>query len=207
MTTQPLSARDETATSAGALRVGWPLVAWCALALVLLFGAILALEGTGEDGGRMLVRVSARTSLALFGAAFAASSLAWLWPSTVARFLLVNRRYLGVSFAVSHALHLGAVVWLARVVPDFGIPTPTLVFGGLAYVFLAAMTATSFDVTAAWLGPRRWRRLHLIGGWYLWAIFFLSYLPFGRGTNRSLVPFLAVLAIAALRAAARARRA
>jgi hypothetical protein len=33
------------------------------------------------------------------------------------------------------------------------------------------MTATSFDRTAAWLGPRRWRLLHLVGGWYVWVSF------------------------------------
>ena len=33
------------------------------------------------------------------------------------------------------------------------------------------MTATSFDRTAAWLGPRKWRLLHLIGGWYIWISF------------------------------------
>ena len=30
------------------------------------------------------------------------------------------------------------------------------------------MTATSFDSSAAWLGPRQWRLLHLIGGCYIW---------------------------------------
>jgi sulfoxide reductase heme-binding subunit YedZ len=33
------------------------------------------------------------------------------------------------------------------------------------------MTATSFDRTAAWLGPHKWRLLHLIGGWYIWISF------------------------------------
>lgn len=33
------------------------------------------------------------------------------------------------------------------------------------------MTATSFDRTAAWLGPREWRLLHLIGGWCIWISF------------------------------------
>src|SRR5439155_1728729 len=50
-------------------------------------------------------------------------------------------------------------------------------FGGIAYAFLAAMTATSFDRTAAWLGPRRWSRLHTTGAYYLWAIFFVSFAP------------------------------
>jgi methionine sulfoxide reductase heme-binding subunit len=50
------------------------------------------------------------------------------------------------------------------------------VFGGLAYGFIAAMTATSFDRTAAWIGPKAWRALHTIGAYYI-AISFL-YLEF-----------------------------
>jgi hypothetical protein len=46
-----------------------------------------------------------------------------------------------------------------------------IVLAGAAYLFIAAMTATSFDRTAAWLGARRWRLLHLIGGWYIWVSF------------------------------------
>lgn len=38
------------------------------------------------------------------------------------------------------------------------------------------MTAASFDPSAAWLGPRRWRRLHLCGLHYLWFVFLLTYL-------------------------------
>jgi hypothetical protein len=33
------------------------------------------------------------------------------------------------------------------------------------------MAATSFDRTVAWLGPRKWRLLHLLGGWYIWISF------------------------------------
>ncbi|MBI3770691.1 MAG: hypothetical protein HY271_19655 [Deltaproteobacteria bacterium] len=50
-------------------------------------------------------------------------------------------------------------------------------FGGTGYLFVLAMTVTSFDRTAAWLGPRRWRRLHTLGVYYLWMIFALSYVP------------------------------
>ncbi|MEW6268907.1 MAG: ferric reductase-like transmembrane domain-containing protein [Thermodesulfobacteriota bacterium] len=206
--TRPLRARGTAAPAARSLLVGWPLVGWCALAIGLIEATILVVEGAGESGMRMVVRASARTSLVLFAAAFAASSLARLWPAPPTRFLLVNRRYLGVAFAVSHASHLAAIVWLARLSPEFraGIAPPTVILGGVAYVFVAAMAATSFDRTAAWLGPRRWRLLHLVGGWYVWLIFFLSYLPVGRETGRVLPPFLVVLAVAAARGVARRRR-
>jgi len=37
------------------------------------------------------------------------------------------------------------------------------------------MTATSFDATAATLGPRAWRALHLTGGYYLLMQFMVSF--------------------------------
>jgi hypothetical protein len=55
-------------------------------------------------------------------------------------------------------------------------PDATTAFaGGLGYLLLAAMTATSFDRTAAWLGPRAWSRLHTFGIFYLWFIFAFTY--------------------------------
>jgi methionine sulfoxide reductase heme-binding subunit len=48
------------------------------------------------------------------------------------------------------------------------------VSGGTTYRFIIAMTATSFDRSAAWLGPRGWRRLHGIGGHVIWLNFLAS---------------------------------
>lgn len=208
MTTQPVS----SSAVAGASRVpvvGWALVGWCALALAVVEGTILAVEGAGEGGLRMVVRASARISVTLFCAAFAASSWFRLRHDAAGRFLLLNRRYLGVSFAVAQFSHLAAVLALARVAPEFRFAPTSVIFGGLAYVFVAAMAATSFDRTAAWLGPARWRRLRLVGGWYIWLIFVTSFLP--RAVFQRSVLYVAIavllLATAGVRFAARRRTA
>ena len=121
-----------------------------------------------------MIRATARTSLVLFALAFSAAALVQLVPSEATRWQRRNRRYLGVSFAVSHAIHLAALIALARTdnALFWALTTPaTIVLAGTAYLFIAAMTATSFDRTAAWLGARRWRLLHLVGGWYIWMSF------------------------------------
>jgi len=78
---------------------------------------------------------------------------------------------------------------------------------GLGYVAIAAMTVTSFDRTAAWLGPRRWRRLHLTAGWFIWGVVLASYLPRTILASPAYAPFvvvlLAVLALRVLPAGAR----
>src|SRR5262245_52580834 len=175
------------------LLAGWPIVGWSALAVATLCAAVFALAGGGEAGLRAAIRLSAKTSLALFTTAFIASSLRALWPTDLTRWLLANRRYIGVSFAASHAIHLAAILALLRVAPDFQIGGATVFGGGLAYVFLAAMTATSFDRSAAWLGPRRWRLLHKSGMYYCWVIFFISYLPRVLVESMLYLPFVAIL--------------
>jgi DMSO/TMAO reductase YedYZ heme-binding membrane subunit len=52
----------------------------------------------------------------------------------------------------------------------------TWIFGGLAYVFIALMTATSFNSTARLISPRAWLILHTVGAYYIWIIFANSYL-------------------------------
>jgi uncharacterized membrane protein len=82
---------------------GWPLVGWAALVLGALFGSLLALHGTGPDGVREVLLASAKTSALLFLAAFLASPLRAWRRNAVTRWLVHNRRYVGVSFGVSHA--------------------------------------------------------------------------------------------------------
>ena len=190
---------------------GWPLVGIASLALAAMTGAVLLVEGTGEAGVRLLIRATARSSLLIFAFAFSASSLHRLWRSDATKWLLRNRRQIGLSFAVSHFIHLAAIVALARGWPDSfwaDGPTAILVGGGVGYVFVAAMTATSFDRSAAWLGRRRWRRLHLTGSWVLWSIFAFSYLARVATGQLGFLPLaLLVLAVPGLRLAARRRTA
>ena len=200
MATAPSSVQPRSAPALA----GWPIVGWAALVVAALCAAAFLTAGGGEAGWRAAIRLSAKTSLALFTTAFIASSLRKLWPTDGTRWLLINRRYIGVSFAVSHAIHLFAILALLRAAPDFQIDTPTLIGGGLAYVFLAAMTATSFDRSAAWLGARRWHILHKTGMYYCWFIFFISYVPRMLVESVLYLPFVAVLVGAiALRAVAR----
>ena len=129
-------------------------------------------------GARLVIRLTARTSLALFLLAFAASALVRLFPSSSMRWLRGNRRYIGVAFAISHIVHLAAIIALARM--DYAIflqltNIVAYVGGGLAYVFIVLMTATSFDRTVAWIGPRAWHRLHTTGMWYIWLSFALNF--------------------------------
>ena len=188
---------------------GWPLVGVASAALVALQIAMLASAGTDEPGLRELVRVSVRVSFAIFLLVFAARPARVFWPGPFTRWLVRNRRQLGVSFAVAHFLHLGDVALLGLLLGDgFTVSPLTLYAGGLSYVLLAAMTATSFDRSARWHGPRRWKLLHRAGLYLLWIIFAQNW-TFSALKVPGYVPLaLAAWGALALRIAAwRARRA
>jgi hypothetical protein len=168
---------------------GGRLIAAVTLLLLAMSAAILELAGTGEAGLRMLIRATARSSLALFGAVFAASSLRSLWRTPATGWLLRQRRYLGLSFAISHALHLLAILGLSLVLGDaFEVDLVTVIFGGGAYLMIALLAATSSDRAYAWLGRSRWHWLHWVGVYWIWIIFANSYtaravMAIARGTE------------------------
>ncbi|WP_411340860.1 ferric reductase-like transmembrane domain-containing protein [Sphingopyxis sp. J-6] len=177
-------------------------------ALVVMSALVLSLAGTGVDGIRMLIRATARSSLLLFIAAFTASASVRLWPAPMTRWTIRNRRWIGLGFAFSHLVHLIAILWLFGT--HDGQPPPpvtTLVGGGIAYVFIALLAATSFDGAVRKLGARNWKRLHTAGVWYIWLIFMVSY-----GGRAAVDPFywppaLLLIAAAGLRIAAKRRKA
>jgi sulfoxide reductase heme-binding subunit YedZ len=159
-------------------RDGWTLTFVAAAAIASLAGAtILAGAASPEAIGRA-IRLTARTSFALFTGAFTASAAHRLWPGRFTRWQRRNRRYLGVAFAASHAVHAAAIATLAALHPaafhDHAADMARAP-GLVGYGLLAAMTATSFDRTAAWLGRRAWKVLHLVGAIYLWGAFLLAF--------------------------------
>lgn len=187
---------------------GWPLLGLLSLILVAVSGLCLASLAYEVAGVRMVIRITARTSLVLFALAFSAQAMLTLWPSTLTRWQRRNRRQLGLAFAVSHTIHAAAIMAFATLDPqgfhEHAMPG-TLVSGGIAYAFIVAMAATSFDRTAAWIGPAAWRTLHWLGGYYLWVSFIVTN---GKRIGQSplyALPVVLMLAILLLRIAARRR--
>ena len=187
---------------------GWPLLAITSSLLLAMAVAIVAAM-PGVDGMRMLIRATARTSLLFFLAAFVAQAADTLWASAATRWLCANRRTLGLSFAVSHAIHALAIYALAQADPALFMQLTgpaSYIIGGLGYAFILAMAATSFDRSAQWLGPRAWKLLHASGMAYLWIAFTASVgKRLGQGPFYIFV-FTLLAAALALRVAARIKR-
>jgi len=149
----------------------------------LLFAAITIGLGTGlpgldfhsHDAVEQLIFRSILCVLPSLIAAFLASSLARLWPSRFTRWLLSNRRYIGLSFAAGMLWHFVLVAWY---IGTFGyhLETQDISLDVAGVLLLLAMTLTSFAVFRKKLTPVGWRRLHTVGIYTLWLLPTFFYL-------------------------------
>lgn len=154
-----------------------PIATWVALAVTLASAAAagaMMLGGDAHDMTTRAARFTARVSFAFFLVVFMTSTLARLAPRPITRALMRQRRAAGLAFAAAHGVH--ALYIAAAIVAGgvaFGAPSDAV--AALGYVFVALLAATSNDASVRRLGPGAWRRLHTVGTWVLWLIFFLAY--------------------------------
>lgn len=157
---------------------GWSLFALLALAVLVAAALALAAQPQWVEALRSAIRVTARTSFAIFLATFLASSLASLMPGPTTRALLRERRFLGLSFAFSHFVHGVLILVYVKLFPEtfwHGRSVAANIPGSVGYVFILLLTLTSFPAAVKALGARTWKLLHGTGTWVLAAIFCLSF--------------------------------
>jgi hypothetical protein len=153
-------------TAIGSWQLFWILVLVTSVAICL---RLPAANFRTAHGMEPIILHSVRCALPLFLVAFTASSLATLWPGTFTRWLLSNRRYIGLAFAASMVWHFTFVGYTFLVFGrQLNLTVTTLDLIGAA--FLAALALTSFRRTARRLGPANWRRLHKIGVYAIWLL-------------------------------------
>ena len=179
------------------------------LALAASVANLLGLPDADFHSARGMSPIIVRTvrcALPLFLVAFTASSLATLWPSAGTRWLLANRRYIGLAFAFSMAWHFSFV---AYTIWTFGNPlnAKATALDAIGFLFLLLLTLTSFRSFARHLSPVNWRRLHKTGVYVIWLVATAIYFHSLRdGDLLHRVVFAVLLAVWALRAVAWAKK-
>ena len=149
---------------------------WFSSVIVLNITLIVWL-GFAENSNESLMlwaRHTARISFAYFLLSFSASSLHYFFSNTLTKFIRHQRRYIGLSFALAHTIHLVALTSFFIVMEENpGIVT--LIGGGLGYVLVYAMALTSNDNAVKKLGLKRWKQIHWFGANYIAVIFAFTY--------------------------------
>ncbi len=139
--------------------------------------AYLAHGGISDLNLRLLLTLTARIAFMIFLVVFVARPLAQLYRNRATRWLLAERRSIGIAFAAVHSVHLGLIAYRFSVIPGLEYGIVEALFGGTAYLLMYLMLVTSFDAPARAIGPRAWRRLHKTGLYFIGFIFVVTLLP------------------------------
>ena len=158
---------------------------WCLFAVVVVPMSIAALlKMSAADlasplGVSAMITFSVRIAVPWLFFAFSASSLFIVFPGTFSRWLLRNRRIIGLCFAAGMAWQLFFILMLTTVHFDYYMAEEngihSLVERVPGYVFIIAMTLTSFRFGRSKLSSRQWKLLHKSGIYFIWGVLFSAY--------------------------------
>jgi len=160
---------------------------------ILLLVWLLFIASSG-DSFLLWARYSARISFFFFVVSFSADSLHYFFSNSLTGFVRNQRRYIGLSFALAHTIHLVALTTFfvaSGLTPD----SLTVLGGGLAYVAMYVMALTSNDKAVKKLGLKRWKLIHKLGAYYIAFIFAYTYLGRLTGEQNSSVEFSLLFSI------------
>jgi hypothetical protein len=153
---------------------GWNLF-WLITAPVS-FSVVLAMvraDLSSAAAVSSMIQLSVRCAVPLLYVAFAASSLQVVIPGSFSRWLLRNRKYIGLAFAAAMAWQLFFILWLTGIHTDYYVNNvyvlSDVVEGVMGYLLLIGMVLTSFKFGRSRLKPRQWKLLHKSGIYWLWA--------------------------------------
>jgi DMSO/TMAO reductase YedYZ heme-binding membrane subunit len=182
------------------------------LALAAMTVAIVTSVTPGDVAAHTLVRWTARTSLVVFVLTYVARPAVQLWPRPVTKWMLAERKWLGLGFATSHAVHLAGIIAIAS--PDFGAfiraQPPSNAVAATTFLLLFAMAFTSIEAVKRRMSARAWKRLHRTGMHFAWLSFTATYATAILGDGDAgqagsplyAIPTVILLGIAGVRVAA-----
>lgn len=183
---------------------GWPLFFMIAgITLGSMIAGMIMIGVSSPESTVSLIRLSVQLASPWIFVAFATSALAVLYPSSFSSWLLRNRRYTGLSFAAGFAWQAVFIAVLLALYPayywDDLHKASDLLGRSLSYVFLLALTVTSFFPVRRKLSRAQWHWLHLVGIWYFWAAIWVSYAEQALSQNAKTIDifftFLGLLAL------------
>lgn len=126
-----------------------------------------------------MIQFSVRLAVPWVFIAFASSSLVVLFPGNFTRWLLRNRRLIGLCFAAGMAWQLLFILWIVLGFWDYYINEAYSYFDLSeqipGYLIILAMTITSFRFGRSKLSAKQWKALHKGGIYFLWGVIWSTY--------------------------------
>ncbi len=167
---------------------GWPLFFLiAAVTFAAMVTAYLLIGVDTPEPAVNIIRLSVQLASPWVFLAFVARPMTQLFPGNLSKWLLRNRRYFGLSFAAGfgwQAVFIGVLLALHNAYYWKEMHNDIdLLLRMASYVFLVALTITSFYPVRRKMRPEHWRWLHLVGIWYFWAAIWASYAPMALSSN------------------------
>ncbi|MBT8100784.1 MAG: hypothetical protein KJO82_13595 [Gammaproteobacteria bacterium] len=134
-------------------------------------------SGFSDDNLIILLKLTARLSFLIYLVIFIARPLRQMLANRLTRWLVKERRSLGIAFAAMHTVHLGLIFTLHDFASLLARPILGTAVGATAYSLMYLMLITSFDAPARAIGPKNWRRLHKTGLFFIGFVFVATLLP------------------------------
>jgi hypothetical protein len=126
-----------------------------------------------------MISFSVRWAVPFIFLVVATSSLQVLFPGPVPAWLLRNRKYVGLCFAVAMAWQGLFIFIMSNFFREYYFEEVFYlrdeIEGSTGYIFLAAMVVTSFKFGRKYLTTAQWKLLHKSGLYFLWAYPFSVY--------------------------------
>ncbi|MEP5567663.1 MAG: hypothetical protein ABJN62_07515 [Halioglobus sp.] len=167
---------------------GWPFF-WLVAGLTFagMVAGYLLMGVTTPEAAVNMIRLSVQFASPWVFLAFVAAPLTQLFPGNFSKWLLRNRRYLGLSFAAGfgwQAVFIGVLLTSHNAYYWEELHNDVdLLLRMASYVFLFALTITSFFPVRRKMRSEHWRWLHLVGIWYFWAAIWASYAPMAMSSD------------------------
>ena len=158
----------------------WPLFYLVAgLTFAVICVGLVVIGVSTPEAAVSMIRLSVQLASPWIFLAFVARPLVQLYPGSFSKWLLRNRRYLGLSFAAGFGWQAVFIAVLFALHSDYYWQelhnTADLILRMLSYLLLLALTVTSFFPVRRAMRPKDWRVLHLVGIWYFWSAIWVSY--------------------------------
>jgi len=140
---------------------------------------LLAVDASTGAGISEMIQFSVRWAVPFVYLVIAASSIQMLFPGSFSSWLIRNRKYIGLCFAVAMAWQALFIFIMSYFFHEYYYSDVYYfrdeIEGSIGYIFLPAMVLTSFNFGRKLLTTKQWRLLHTSGIYFLWAYPFSVY--------------------------------
>lgn len=159
-----------------AWRLFWLISVPMSMAMVV---ATMGADMSTAAGVSEMISFSVRCAVPFIYLVVAASAAQTLFAGPLSTWLLRNRKYIGLCFAVAMAWQGLFIFILSNYFREYYFDEVYLLRdeleGSIGYIFLPAMVLTSFHFGRKYLSLSQWKVLHRSGIYFLWAYPFSVY--------------------------------